>query len=70
MDKNASLELVIEGMDCQGCVRSVENAIRREDPAAEISIDLASGAARVGTVLERARVVSAIEGAGFDVAGA
>ena len=56
-------------MDCQGCVRSVENAIRKQDPKAEVAIDLATGRADVGTTLARDGVVAAIEGAGFDVTG-
>ena len=64
-----TMTLVIEGMDCQGCVRSVENAIRKQDPQAEITIDLATGKADVGTALAREGVVAAIEGAGFDVTG-
>lgn len=49
-------------------MRSIENAIRKQDPEAEIAIDLASGKAQVGTTLARGDVVAAIEGAGFDVA--
>ncbi|WP_293721848.1 heavy metal-associated domain-containing protein [Stappia sp.] len=68
-DEAGRMTLMIEGMDCQGCVRSVENAIRKQDPKAEVAIDLATGRADVGTTLARDGVVAAIEGAGFDVTG-
>lgn len=64
------LDLTIEGMNCQGCVRSVEKAVRQQDPDADIAIDLAAGRARIVTGQPRERIVAAIEAAGYDVAGA
>lgn len=57
----------VEGMTCQGCVRSVSNALDRAGLKAEVDLD------RHLAVVEGAHEVTvvqaAIEGAGFDFGG-
>ncbi len=57
----------IEGMTCEGCVRSVTRALENAR-GTEILVDLASGTAAVGT-LDEDTVKQVIEDAGFDFGG-
>lgn len=61
------ITLKIEGMTCMGCVQSVEKALKKADPKAEVKIDLESGRLDLGGALDHAAAKAAIEGAGFDV---
>lgn len=57
----------IEGMTCGGCVRAVENALKRVDGVEAIAVDLATGRASVTTtVATPAALLAAIEDAGYD----
>lgn len=62
-----TLTLTVRGMDCGHCVRAVTEAIRAEDPQAEVSVDLPSGTVRATTRLPRERVATAITGEGYTV---
>jgi copper chaperone len=55
----------IGGMTCQGCVNAVTKALKRLDPAAEVSIDLSSGRVSVEGAIERTAAERTIETAGF-----
>lgn len=59
--------LKVDGMSCDGCVRSVTNAVQRLDSAAEINVSLQDGTVAVTSSQPRAELVAAIEAAGFDV---
>ncbi len=64
--QNGDLELGVEGMSCASCVSRVEDAIRQVPGIADVSVNLASGRARV--VLggaDAATVVGAVERAGY-----
>jgi copper chaperone len=67
-EDRAMIELKVDGMTCQGCVRSVTKAVQSADPAATVEVDLATGRVRVETAAPRERVAGAIEAAGYDVA--
>lgn len=41
------LELKIEGMTCQHCVRAVTDAVHTVLPGAEVSVDLETGTVRI-----------------------
>ena len=62
-----STKYKIEGMTCEGCVRSITKALEGAN-ATEIFVDLASGTADVGT-LDEDSVKRVIEEAGFDYGG-
>jgi copper chaperone len=58
----------IEGMTCDGCVRSLTRAIQAVKADAELSIDLEAGTLSIQN-LDEAQVSQAVEDAGFDFAG-
>jgi copper chaperone len=62
------IELKVEGMTCDGCVRSVTRAVQKADPAARVDVDLAKGLVRIETSAPRDSFTDAIEAAGYDVA--
>lgn len=64
------IDLKVEGMTCGGCVRSVEKAVRKADPEANVTIDLPTGAVRIESNQPRAAFAEAIEAAGYDVVAA
>ena len=63
------LNLQIEGMHCASCVGRVERALRGVPGVAEASVNLATEQAqiRLAAPVDRAALVEAIQGAGFDV---
>lgn len=63
------VRLPIEGMTCASCVGRVENALRKIEGVESAAVNLATGRAevRVTQAVDRARLVQAIEDAGFDV---
>ena len=52
------IELKVEGMTCQHCVRAVTQAIQAEDPRAAVQVDLATGTVRAETSLPREKVAA------------
>ncbi|WP_018233590.1 heavy metal translocating P-type ATPase [Thioalkalivibrio thiocyanodenitrificans] len=67
--KDDHLELGVEGMSCASCVSRVEDAIRRVPGITDVSVNLATGRARVGLgQAEPGAIVKAVETAGFDTA--
>lgn len=61
------IELKVDGMTCGGCVRSVEKAVHKTDPGANVTIDLPTGAVRIESGRPSAEFAQAIEAAGYDV---
>lgn len=59
----------IEGMTCDGCVRSLSKALTSALPDREIEVILKEGLARVSGKPDDVAVEEAVEGAGFDYAG-
>lgn len=62
------MEFKVTGMTCGGCVKAVEKAVLRTDPAAHVTVDLASGAVSVESTKPATDFRSAIEAAGYEVA--
>jgi copper chaperone len=62
------IELKVEGMTCQHCVRAVTQAIQGEDPAATVQVDLGAGTLRAETRLPRDRVAALVAEEGYRVA--
>ena len=61
------ITLNVEGMTCMGCVKSVETALKKADPAARVEIDLDSGRVDVDGALGFEAAKEVIEASGFDV---
>ncbi|MGI4982538.1 MAG: heavy-metal-associated domain-containing protein [Janthinobacterium lividum] len=57
----------VEGMSCQHCVQAVTQAVRRTDPAAQVTIDLDTGMVNVAGAGSDAAVRAAIDDAGYTV---
>ena len=60
-------ELQVDGMSCDGCVRSVTKSLQSVDGNAKVEVDLPSKKVRVETQASLDAVKSAISDAGFDV---
>ena len=63
------IEIVVEGMSCEGCVASVQNALTANDGVAAATADLDSGIVAIEfdpAVINRDGLATAIEDAGFD----
>jgi copper chaperone len=63
------ITLNVEGMTCMGCVASVESALKKADPSAEVRVDLPTGKVDVEGVLSFEAAKDVIEATGFDVRG-
>ena len=60
------LTLNVTGMDCAGCMKAVEKAIKRVDPQASVAIDLPTGLVTIhGSGEERAAFATSITRAGY-----
>ncbi|MDD1967261.1 cation transporter [Pseudomonas putida] len=57
----------VQGMTCGHCVRAVTNAIKGEDPAAEVQVDLPKGEVAVQSRLAAEQVIGLIEEEGYSV---
>jgi copper chaperone len=60
-------ELQVEGMSCEGCVRSVTKSVQSVDGNAKVDVDLASKKVRVESQASLDAVKAAISDAGYDV---
>ena len=60
-------ELTVADMTCKHCVGRVTAAVHTVDPAAGVTIDLASGKVRIDSTAALAPIVAAIDGAGYPV---
>ena len=64
-------EIQIQGMSCDGCVTSVQNALTHRPGVTAASADLETGTVVIDfdpEVIQRASLEQTIEDAGFDVA--
>ncbi|AOJ70270.1 MULTISPECIES: heavy-metal-associated domain-containing protein [Burkholderia] len=59
------MKLEVKDMSCGGCANAITQAITAVDPAATVSVDIASKAVEVGSTLGVERVVAIVETAGF-----
>jgi copper chaperone len=69
MTDTVKQEFAVDGMSCQGCVRSVTGAVSRLAGVRQVDVSLANNAASIEydpTALAPAAIVAAIEAAGFD----
>ncbi len=64
-------EIQVQGMSCDGCVTSIQNALTTRPGVTAASADLETGTVVIDfdpEVIQRASLEQAIEDAGFDVA--
>lgn len=62
-----SQKFQVEGMSCQHCVQSVQNAVWTVDPKAQVTVDLPTGHVDVLSAQPRKDLIAAIEDAGYRV---
>ncbi|RMS94731.1 CopZ protein [Pseudomonas coronafaciens pv. oryzae] len=55
----------VQGMTCGHCVRAVTNAIRHDDPAADVQVELASKEVRVQSSLSPEQIIRLIGEEGY-----
>ncbi len=61
------IELTVSGMTCGGCVKAVERVVKRTDPDAKATVDLASGHVAIESGKPAAAFAAAITAAGYPV---
>lgn len=64
------MDLVVKGMTCGGCVKSVERAVGRVAGVSAVTVELDGGKVEVQGEATRDAVVTAIVKAGYEVAPA
>ncbi|WP_454261283.1 heavy-metal-associated domain-containing protein [Pseudoxanthomonas mexicana] len=64
------MNLVVEGMTCGHCVRTVTQAIQAVDPHALVDVDLSSGVVKIVGQLAVEQAVEAIQRQGYVIAAA
>ncbi|MBP0943440.1 heavy-metal-associated domain-containing protein [Pseudomonas alliivorans] len=55
----------VQGMTCGHCVRAVTQAIRDEDPAADVQVELASKQVKVASTLSAEHIIRLIGEEGY-----
>ena len=58
----------VEGMTCGHCVKAVTQAIKSQDPAADVTVDLAAKEVSVQSQLSPERIAELIREEGYTVA--
>ena len=59
-------ELKVGGMTCEGCVNAVKRTLSRVPGVTSVQVDLAAGRARVEGEADAARLIEAVEKAGYE----
>lgn len=55
----------VQGMTCGHCVRAVTDAIRNDDPAADVNVDLSAARVQVDSALSAQRIIELISEEGY-----
>ncbi len=66
-DMNMNQTFDVKGMTCGHCERAVTQAVQAVDPAAEVTIDRATGKVEVQTTQPREQIAQAIAEEGYAV---
>ena len=61
------MQLIVEGMTCDHCVRSITKAIQAIDAQARVDVDLAKGTVAIEGNVDVAQATAAIEDEGYRV---
>jgi copper chaperone CopZ len=67
MPESTPLQFTVPDMDCDACVLSITEAIKRLDTDASVSADLETKHVVVGSTMQAEDVAGAIEEAGYTV---
>jgi copper chaperone len=67
MKEQVMVELKVEGMSCQHCVKAVTQAVQDVDQNASVKVELAGGHVSVESTAARDALAAAIEDAGYTV---
>ena len=59
------LSLSVSGMSCEGCAKAVKRLVLREDPQAEVDVDLSAAAAKIVSDQPSSRFTTALTEAGY-----
>ncbi|WP_232628200.1 heavy-metal-associated domain-containing protein [Methylobacterium sp. Leaf118] len=59
------LMMRVDGMTCEGCAEAVRRTIRRLDPEAQVSVDVARGRVTATTCAQSLDVAQALTKAGY-----
>ena len=70
MAESTPLQFTVPDMDCQHCVSSITDAIRKLDADASVAADLATKLVVIGSDKRADEVAAAIESAGYTVKAA
>lgn len=65
MSEQKTVLLDVKGMTCQGCVNSVTRIVKRKDPDAQVSVDLASGRVTAQTGAPADELAAALSAGGY-----
>jgi copper chaperone CopZ len=65
MAESTPLQFDVPDIDCESCVRSISEALRRIDPQAEVLADLRTKRVTIGSQMDAGQAAEAIETAGF-----
>lgn len=65
----AAIELTVEGMTCDHCVRAVRSGVAAVAGVATVTVDLASGRVEVTGDVDAVAVRAAVAEAGYTVVG-
>ena len=66
LQRNHDMQIFnVQGMTCGHCVRAVTDAIKGEDPAAEVQIDLAKGEVAVQSQMAADQIIGLIVEEGY-----
>lgn len=62
------MQLIVDGMTCDHCVRTITRAIQALDAQARVDIDLPKGTVTIDGNVDAAQATAAIEEEGYRVA--
>lgn len=62
-----SIKLEVDGIHCSSCANRITKAIQKIGPGARVDVNVEAGVVEVDSPLEREKIVSAIEDAGYSL---
>ncbi|SON54618.1 copper ion binding protein [Hartmannibacter diazotrophicus] len=63
------IELVVDGITCGGCVKTIMKTVDRVEPGVSADVNAETGVVRIASEAPRETFAKAIEAAGYDVRG-